>query len=197
MIADCVGHGTGGPKIEHASGATKRRAHVFTSTRGSHLDKRSGMQDLRFALRAFRRTPGTSSLVVTTLAVAIAAATIIASTIDMVWRFIPNRTDRRPGVRRVDRSAARTIAVGGRGRRRAHRRVDSRPGRLDRAHEQLSGICGRHLSERHHDGSGRAVAHLDGTGHAQPSACLGHHASSSAARSKRAMRHPAPRASCC
>ena len=52
------------------------------------------MQDLRFALRAFRRTPGTSSLVVITLAVAIAAATIIASTIDMVWRFIPTeRTD--------------------------------------------------------------------------------------------------------
>ena len=53
------------------------------------------MQDLKFALRAFIRTPGASGLVVITLAVAIAAATIIASTIDMVWRFIPAvRTDR-------------------------------------------------------------------------------------------------------
>ncbi len=53
------------------------------------------MQDLKFALRAFVRAPGASGLIVMTLAVAIAAATIIASTIDMVWRFIPAvRTDR-------------------------------------------------------------------------------------------------------
>ena len=53
------------------------------------------MHDLKFALRAFGRTPGASSLVVITLAVAIATATIVASTIDMVWRFIPVvRTDR-------------------------------------------------------------------------------------------------------
>jgi putative ABC transport system permease protein len=47
------------------------------------------MPDLKYALRAFVRTPGTSGLVVITLGVAIAAATIIASTIDMVWHFIP------------------------------------------------------------------------------------------------------------
>ena len=53
------------------------------------------MQDLKFALRAAIRTPGASSLVVMTLAIAIAAATVIASTIDMVWRFIPAvRTER-------------------------------------------------------------------------------------------------------
>ncbi len=53
------------------------------------------MQELKFALRSFIRTPGASGLIVMTLAVAIAAATIIASTIDMVWRFIPAvRTDR-------------------------------------------------------------------------------------------------------
>ncbi|RPI48266.1 MAG: FtsX-like permease family protein, partial [Acidobacteria bacterium] len=53
------------------------------------------MQDLKLALRAFTRAPGTSSLVVITLAVAIAVATIAASTIDMVWHFIPAvRTDR-------------------------------------------------------------------------------------------------------
>ena len=52
------------------------------------------MQDLKFALRACARAPGASSLVVITLAVAIAAATVIASTIDMVWHFIPAvRTD--------------------------------------------------------------------------------------------------------
>ena len=53
------------------------------------------MHDLRLALRAFARTPGASALVVATLAVAIAVATVAASTIDMVWRFIPAvRTDR-------------------------------------------------------------------------------------------------------
>jgi predicted permease len=53
------------------------------------------MHDLKFALRAFGRTPGASSLVVITLAVSIAVATLIASTIDMVWHFIPAvRTER-------------------------------------------------------------------------------------------------------
>ena len=47
------------------------------------------MHDLRFAIRAFARTPGTSGLVVITLATAIATAAVIASTVDMVWRFIP------------------------------------------------------------------------------------------------------------
>ena len=53
------------------------------------------MQDLKFALRAFARTPGASILVVVTLGVAIAVATLIASTVDMVWHFIPAvRTER-------------------------------------------------------------------------------------------------------
>jgi putative ABC transport system permease protein len=53
------------------------------------------MQDLKFALRAFAKSPGASGLVVATLGVAIAAATIIASTVDMVWHFIPAvRTER-------------------------------------------------------------------------------------------------------
>ena len=53
------------------------------------------MQDLKFAIRAFVRAPGASSLVVITLGVAIAAVTIVVSTVDMVWRFIPAvRTDR-------------------------------------------------------------------------------------------------------
>ena len=49
----------------------------------------NGVQQFKIAVRALTRTPGTSSVVVVTLALAIAAATIIASTIDMVWRFIP------------------------------------------------------------------------------------------------------------
>ena len=53
------------------------------------------MHDLKFALRAFARTPGASILVVVTLGVAIAVVTIIASTVDMVWHFIPAvRTER-------------------------------------------------------------------------------------------------------
>ena len=53
------------------------------------------MHDVKFALRAFIRTPVTSGLVVVTLAVAIATAATVASTIDMVWRFIPAvRTER-------------------------------------------------------------------------------------------------------
>ena len=53
------------------------------------------MHDVKSALRTFVRTPGTSSLVVMTLAVAIATTTTVASTVDMVWRFIPaTRTER-------------------------------------------------------------------------------------------------------
>jgi putative ABC transport system permease protein len=53
------------------------------------------MHDLKFAIRAFTRTPGVSSLVVLTLGVAIAVAVIVFSTIDMVWHFIPAvRTER-------------------------------------------------------------------------------------------------------
>ena len=53
------------------------------------------MTRMNSAFRAFARTPGTSSLVVMTLGVAIATATIIASTVDMIWHFIPAvRTER-------------------------------------------------------------------------------------------------------
>src|SRR5262245_19539977 len=53
------------------------------------------MHGAKSALRAFFRTPGTSSLVVITLAVAIATTATVASTVDMVWHFIPAaRTER-------------------------------------------------------------------------------------------------------
>jgi putative ABC transport system permease protein len=53
------------------------------------------MHDVKSALRGFVRTPGTSSLVVITLGVAIATTAIVTSTVDMVWRFIPAaRTER-------------------------------------------------------------------------------------------------------
>jgi putative ABC transport system permease protein len=44
---------------------------------------------LRHSLRTIVKTPGPSVVIVSTLAVAIAATTIIASTIDGVWRAIP------------------------------------------------------------------------------------------------------------
>ena len=47
------------------------------------------MNDFRFALRAFVRTPATTVVVVVTLAVAIAAGTVIVSTIDAVVHLIP------------------------------------------------------------------------------------------------------------
>ena len=86
------------------------------------------MQELKFALRSFIRTPGASGLMVMTLAVAIAAATIIASTIDMVWRFIPAvRTDRLVFVASTDPKLEQSRP---RRRRRSGQngRVDSRPG---------------------------------------------------------------------
>ena len=47
------------------------------------------MSDLRHSLRALTTRPGPTMVVVLTLAVAIAATTVIYSAIDAVWRFIP------------------------------------------------------------------------------------------------------------
>lgn len=53
------------------------------------------MKDLALALRSLAKSPGTTGLVVVTLASAIAISTVIASTADMVWHFIPvERRDR-------------------------------------------------------------------------------------------------------
>ena len=53
------------------------------------------MLPLRHALRTLRKTPGPSLVVMLTLATAIGATTIIASTIDSVWHAIPaNNTER-------------------------------------------------------------------------------------------------------
>jgi putative ABC transport system permease protein len=53
------------------------------------------MTQLRFALRSLIRDPSATCLAIVTLAVAIAAATIIASVIDVIWNFIPAvRNDR-------------------------------------------------------------------------------------------------------
>ena len=84
------------------------------------------MHDLKFALRAFARTPGVSSLIVFTLGVAIAVAAIAFSTVDMVWHFIPSRSHRTAGLRGINRPKARAIA-GRHGRwSGASRRVDTR-----------------------------------------------------------------------
>jgi putative ABC transport system permease protein len=69
------------------------------------------MHDLKFAQRFFSRTPGTSALIVITLGVAIATATIIASTVDMVWHFLPaNRTERMVFVASTDPRPERSQA---------------------------------------------------------------------------------------
>lgn len=47
------------------------------------------MSELRLALRALRKTPGPTAIVVGTLAVAIAAGTVVYSTIDVVVHLLP------------------------------------------------------------------------------------------------------------
>jgi hypothetical protein len=53
------------------------------------------MSDIRHAFRTMTRQRGATAVVVLTIAVAIAATTVIYSAIDLVWTFIPIRdTDR-------------------------------------------------------------------------------------------------------
>ncbi len=85
------------------------------------------------------------------------------------------RPHQRAGVRGVDRSPARAITGGGCGRACTYGRLDSGPGRLDRSHEHVPGICGLHISERHPDRIGHAVAHLDRARDPQSSRRVGHH----------------------
>ena len=47
------------------------------------------MSALRLAFRAVRRQRGSSAVIVLTLAVAIAGATIIYSVADLFWHFLP------------------------------------------------------------------------------------------------------------
>ena len=94
------------------------------------------MQDLKFALRAFIRTPASSSVVVVTLAVAIAAATIIVSTIDMVWRFIPAVRGRLVFVASTDPRPEQSQAGIADGVARTGVSI-SRPGRPGGAHEHV------------------------------------------------------------
>ncbi len=69
------------------------------------------MHELKHALRAFVRTPGATGLVVATLAIAMAAAIVIASTIDMVWHFVPVvRADRLAFVASTDPRPERSRA---------------------------------------------------------------------------------------
>ena len=80
---------------------------IFRPPIGRSLDKPAPMHELRHALRGFVRTPGATGLVVATLAIAMAAAIVIASTIDMVWHFIPVvRIDRLAFVASTDPSTA-------------------------------------------------------------------------------------------
>jgi predicted permease len=67
------------------------------------------MSNLRFAVRTLAKSPGTTSLVVLTLAVVIAATTVIYSTIDLVWHLVP-AVDRERLVFVTSTDASRTQA---------------------------------------------------------------------------------------
>ena len=134
------------------------------------------MQDLRFALRAFRRTPGTSSLVVTTLAVAIAAATIIASTIDMVWRFIPTeRTDGLVFVASTDPRPEQSQSGVAGGLARTGVSIPDLVDWTERtsSFQELAGVTFQSAIMTGADAPSR-ISTARAT--RQPSACLGHHA---------------------
>ena len=47
------------------------------------------MSEIRYALRSLIKRPGPTLVVVATLGVAIASATVIYSVVDVVWHFIP------------------------------------------------------------------------------------------------------------
>jgi hypothetical protein len=71
------------------------------------------LSDIRYALRTLRRSLGQTPVIVLTLAVAIAAATIVYSTIDMVWHLLPiaNR-DRLVFVAAVDARRGEMMRLG-------------------------------------------------------------------------------------
>jgi hypothetical protein len=47
------------------------------------------VSEIRYALRSLIKRPGPTLVVVATLGVAIASATVIYSVVDVVWHFIP------------------------------------------------------------------------------------------------------------
>ena len=47
------------------------------------------MSEIRYALRTLIKRPGPTLVVMLTLGVAIASATVIYSVIDLVWHFVP------------------------------------------------------------------------------------------------------------
>ena len=70
------------------------------------------MNNFRFALRAFARTPATSLVVVVTLAVAIAAGAVIVSIIDAVAHMIPGTvSDRQVFVATTDARSSQSAGA--------------------------------------------------------------------------------------
>ena len=133
------------------------------ASRGRRIDKFPTMHDLKFALRAFGRTPGASSLVVITLAVAIATATIVASTIDMVWRFIPVvRTDRLVFVASTDPRPEKSQAGMADGLARTGVSIPDLVDWSERA-ATVEAVRRLHVRERGAYGARRTHAHIHGS----------------------------------
>jgi hypothetical protein len=47
------------------------------------------VSEIRYALRTLIKTPGPTLVMVLTLGVAVGAATVIYSVIDLIWHFVP------------------------------------------------------------------------------------------------------------
>jgi predicted permease len=87
------------------------------------------MSDLGYALRTLTRHPGPTTVVVLTLAVAIAATAVIYSAIDTVWHFIPIVT--RGGLVYVATTDTRAVGPDGGGRSVVYRTPSSVPDLAD------------------------------------------------------------------
>ncbi len=53
------------------------------------------MSEIRYALRTLIKAPGPTIVMMLTLGVAVGAATVIYSVIDLVWHFVPARNQTR------------------------------------------------------------------------------------------------------
>ena len=71
------------------------------------------MSDFRLAVRSFRRSPGPTAVIVGTLALAVAAATIVYSTIDIVYHLLPIADrDRMVFIASVDSRRSESMRLG-------------------------------------------------------------------------------------
>ena len=68
--------------LAHGADAPPRPPHAYTCS--------SMLDDMRYALRLFARRPGVTALIVATLAIGIAASTVVFSVADAIlWHPLP------------------------------------------------------------------------------------------------------------